>query len=299
MTVEPIAWLNGGFVSLEEASLSIFDAGVTTGAAVTERLRTFRHQPFLLDEHLARLQTSAEAAFVRLRESTESIRSIVLDVVERNAACISADDDLAISVFATDGVAASPTLFASASPIPARDYARSYEAGIALAIPPTVAMPTSVISPQIKTRNRLHWHIADRQAEQFDTGSKALLVDTDGFVTETASGNLFIGRGRKLLTPRRDRTLHGISQAYVMSLALQAGFAVTETDLSVDDVLSSDEAFLTSSVYCMLPVVRLNRCTIGNGRPSDIYRAVLEAWSRRVGVEIVEQMRRMAEDPIS
>jgi hypothetical protein len=53
----PIAWLNGRFLPLRDASLSVLDAGVTTGASVTERLRTFRNRPFLLDEHLARLKT--------------------------------------------------------------------------------------------------------------------------------------------------------------------------------------------------------------------------------------------------
>jgi branched-subunit amino acid aminotransferase/4-amino-4-deoxychorismate lyase len=293
MPAESIAWLNGRFLPLPEASLSIFDAGVTTGASVTERLRTFRHEPFLLDEHLARLDDSAKRAFVRLREPTNAIRALVLEVVEQNAAGLSAEDDLAISILATAGIADSPTLCIAALPIPAADYADSYTRGVTLAVPPTMAMPADVISPQIKTRNRLHWHIADRQAVDLDPGAKAILIDQHGFVTETATGNVFIVRGRKVSTPRRDRTLHGISQAYVMTLSSELGLEVSEAELTVDDVLNADEAFLTSSVYCMLPVVRLNRCPIGEGRPRVTYRRLLAVWSERVGVDIAAQMMRM------
>jgi branched-subunit amino acid aminotransferase/4-amino-4-deoxychorismate lyase len=214
----------------------------------------------------------------------------VFEVVQQNAASVAADADLVISVFATAGVADSPTLCVATFPIPAADYADAYERGIALAVPPTMAMSADVISPHIKTRNRLHWHISDRQADELDRGASALLVDRDGFVTETASGNLFVVRGRKLLTPRRQGTLRGISQAYLTDLASDQNLETTEVNLTADDVLLADEAFLTSSVYCMLPVVRLNRCGIGGGRPGATYRMLLAAWSKRVGVDIAAQM---------
>jgi len=283
-------WLNGAWLPLRDASLSILDAGVTTGASVTERLRTFRHQPFLLDEHLDRLQASAEAAFVHLREPIESIRSLVAEIVERNAALLNGDDDLSVSVFATNGIAGEPTLCIHAPPIPAGDYATFYETGLSLATPSTVAISPATLSPHIKTRNRLHWHIADHQAEELDPGAKALLVDRDGFVTETSTGNLFIAHGDQLLTPRRIRTLRGISQQFVMKIAVEQGFVVSLTNLRIEDVATADEAFLTSSVYCMLPVVRLNRCGIGDGRPGVTYRRLLAAWSEQVGVDIAAQM---------
>ncbi|MBA3315183.1 MAG: aminotransferase class IV [Planctomycetaceae bacterium] len=295
MHAESIAWLNGRFLPLKDASLSVFDAGVTSGASVTERLRTFRHQPFLLDEHLDRLCAAANAAFVPLREPTEGMRSIIHHVVEGNAANLPTEHDLAISVFATDGVAGEPSLCVHAAPISAPQYANSYELGIALTTPNLLAMPGDVLSPQIKTRSRLHWHIADRQADRIETGSKALLVDRENYITETSTGNVFIVRGRQLMTPRRTRTLHGISQAYMMRLAADLTLSVAEADLRVDDVLSSDEAFVTSSIYCVLPVVRLNQGRIADGKPGGVFREVLAAWSERVGVDIAGQMWRMAE----
>lgn len=292
MPAEHVAWLNGKLVPLSQASLSIFDAGVLSGAIVSERLRTFRHEAFLLDEHVARLAASAEAAFVPLSLSPARIADLVREVVRRNAELIPAEDDLAVSVFATPGVGPEGTLCAYATGIPANQYTASYDYGISLAIPPTRATPAATLSPQIKTRSRLHWHIADSQAGPADPAVKALLVDADGFVTETATGNLFVVStdGSRILTPRRAKTLNGISQAYAIGLL---PLEVAEADLRPEDVMSASEAFLTSSVYCVLPVARLNRTAVGRG-PGTIYRALLRNWSDRVGVDIAGQMRRMA-----
>lgn len=291
IAAEHVAWLNGEYVPLSRASLSIFDAGVLSGAFVSERLRTFRHEPFLLDEHVARLVASAEAAFIPLAQSSTEIAGLIREVVRRNASLVPPEDDLAVSVFATPGTDLKGTLCVYATAIPAQQYAAAYD-GIALVTPATRAMPAATLAPRIKTRNRLHWHIADAQAAQIEPGAAALLVDQGGFVTETATGNLFIvsGGGRRIVTPRRTKTLCGISQVFVSGLLS----GVEEADLTVEEVAAADEAFVTSSVYCVLPVVRLNRVAVGTGGPGPVYRSVLRDWSERVGVDIVEQMRRMA-----
>ncbi|MGC1276242.1 MAG: aminotransferase class IV, partial [Planctomycetaceae bacterium] len=222
-----------------------------------------------------------------------AIDGVVRDVVRRSAESMPAEDDLAISVFATAGSHAGPSLCIHATPIPARLYAVGYELGIRLVTPATHSVPADTLSPQIKTRSRLHWHVAEAQAERFDPGARALLLDRDGFVTETATGNLFIAShdGQRIVTPLRSRTLHGISQSYVTRLMPQ----VEEADLHLEDVLAADEVFVTSSVYCLLPVVTINRTPIGDGRPGTVYRKLLDAWSNAVGVDIAGQMSRMAQ----
>lgn len=296
MTADNVAWINGEFVPLGRASLSVLDAGITTGASVTERLRTFRHQPFLLGEHLERLAKSAEAAFVPLPGPVELIGDLVHQVVDRNSNLVGAEDDLAVSVFATAGTSGEPTLCIHATRIAAHDYAPYFDNGLSLVVPPRRAIPDDALSPQIKTRNRLHWHIADRLAAQVAAGSKALLIDQEGFVTETAAGNVFVVRDGRLVIPRRSRTLHGISQAYVVGLAATLGLKCDEADLRVEALATADEVFTSSSVYCLLSVVRLNQSNIADGRPGPIFRRLLGAWSETVGVDIVEQMQRMASE---
>ena len=293
-TAQPTAWINGEFLPLASASLSVLDAGVTGGVTVTERLRTFRHEPFLLDEHLDRLAASAQAAYLKLPLPLADLRDIVDEVAQRTAIGLPAGWDMAISVFLTAGTAAGSTLCVHAAPVAAAQYAPQYD-GISLAIPPTRALPADCFFPHIKTRSRLHWHIADRQAAATEPGAAALLVDLDGFVTETATGNLFaVLSDGSLVTPNRGRTLRGISQGYVFRLAQHLGVGVAEADLTPADLRAASELFTTSSVSCMLPVVWLDRVAVGGGEPGPVYRQFLSAWGAAVGVNIAGQMRDMA-----
>ena len=286
-----VIWLNGEILPAGEARLSIDDAAITSGATITERLRTFRHEPFLLAAHLDRLYDSARSAFIDPPLEKSELDEVVRDTVARNAEIIPAEEDLTVSVWLSGGMDDRPTLCIDARPIPTARYALGYSAGLRLAVPATLAIDPRSLSPAIKTRNRFHWRIADRQAEAMESGAAALLVDRDGFVTETATANVFAVREGRLLTPRRKRTLAGISQRYVFGLAEGIGAELVETDLMIEDFLHADEVLCSSSIFCLQPVVRINQQTIGDGRPGPIYRQLLDAWSREVGVDIAGQMQ--------
>ena len=284
-----LIWLNGDFLPADAARLSIDDAAITSGVTVTERLRTFRHEPFLLQPHLDRLFESAKAAYIEPSLSNSKLGELVRDVIGRNAKLVPANDDLTVSIWISAGIAGRTTLCVSAIPIPAARYV----AGLRLAVPPTRALDLETLSPAIKTRNRLHWHIADRQADAMEPGARALLLDREGFVTETAIANIFAVRSGRVRTPRRTRTLAGISQRYVFELAGRLDMDIAEADLTIEDLLAAEEVFCSGSVSCLQPVVRINQRAIGAGAPGLLYQRLLMSWSEAVGVEIAEQMRRM------
>jgi branched-subunit amino acid aminotransferase/4-amino-4-deoxychorismate lyase len=296
MHAEPIAWLNGEYIPLKDASLSVFDATVTGGVSVTERLRTFRHNPFLLELHVERLMASAQAAYIPVRTSVEALSELIREVVRKNAELTPPNDDLSISAFVTAGQDGKTTTCIFAMRIPAHVYVVEQADGIALATPVVSAIPPESLSPQIKTRSRLHWHIADAQVRAKRPGARAILLDAAGRLTETSTGNLFVFDGARLLTPRRERTLHGISQAFVIELATRIGLVAREADLSASDLVDAREAFVTSSVSCIVPVREFDEHRIGDGHPGPVQRQLLETWSADVGVDIVGQMSRMARE---
>ena len=76
----------------------------------------------------------------------------------------------------------------------------------------------------------------------------------------------------------------------VMELAGQLGIGFRERDLQVYDVMNADEAFLTSTPYCMMPVTRINGTPIGDGRPGPMFHRLMQAWSEAVGLDIAGQM---------
>jgi branched-chain amino acid aminotransferase len=182
-----------------------------------------------------------------------------------------------------------PTVCVQTFPLQFSRWATKYATGQHLVVPDTQQIPLQCLDPRIKSRNRLHWYLADRQARLVDESASALLLDGDGHITETSSGNFFIVRDGVLLTPRRTNTLNGVSQQAVIEFAtaLQIGF--DERDITVGEAMSAEEAFTSSTSYCLLPVTRLNSQPVGGGRPGATYRRLLDAWSAAVGVDIVAQ----------
>lgn len=302
---EPVAILNGRVIPLREACLSVVDDGFVQGATVTERLRTFAHRPYLLSEHLERLRSSLEQTGIAPASFVDSLPSDVEIVVKHNARLISDWQDLAVVIAMTPGLnpamskrfagERTPTVCVHTTPLPPAAWATLATNGVNL-ITPTVRQvsPTS-LAPQIKHRSRLHWFLAEREVRQSDPHAAALLLDEDGHVTETSTGNLMAFDGKRLLTPRPQMILRGISQQVVTNLAADCGIETVAVDLTPQAVAASEEAFLVSTGYCLLSVVSLNGNSIGTGQPGPLAGRLLNDWSTAVGVNITEQHQRAVE----
>jgi branched-subunit amino acid aminotransferase/4-amino-4-deoxychorismate lyase len=139
----------------------------------------------------------------------------------------------------------------------------------------------------------MHYYLADREAAAIDPEARALLLDAQGLVTEASTANLLIYRaGEGILSPPWNKVLHGISMSVVAELARRLDIPCGHCDLTPDAVAAADEAMLTSTSTCILPVTRLNGRPIGSGRPGKVFSALLAAWSEMVGVDIAAQAAR-------
>ncbi len=302
---EPIAYLNGQFVPISQAALSVFDLGVVAGASATEMARTFRHAPFRLTEHLDRLEQSLGVLDVDLELSRAELETICLKVVSQNSKQIPTEQDLGLVIFVTVGqnltylgrkgigLAKTPSVCVHTFPLPFELWADKYDTGLHLVTTSGKSLPDDVIDPRVKHRNRLHWYLADLEAKRIDPLSMALLTDHEGFLTETGTGNICIVEGAAILTPDR-HVLKGVSRDVVSELASSLGMRLELTRISRDELSRSSEAFLTSTPHCLLPVTRFNQKPVGNGLPGPVFQRLIEAWGGIVGLNIVEQMRRGA-----
>ncbi len=303
----PIAYLNGEFVPVSEAKLHVFDLGIVGGVSITEMARTFRHVPFRLDQHLERLTRSLNGVGFEPGLTTGELRAICEQVVTENAELIPHHHDLGLIVFVTAGLnttyvgrnaapkASQSTVCVHTFPLPFELWAEMYDSGMHLVTVPTRSIPDDVIDPRIKHRSRLHWHLAAREAEQVDPGAMAILADGDGHLTESATGNLCAVDGATIITPAA-HVLDGISREYVAELSASLGIGFVHAAVTAEDLSLADEAFLTSTPHCLLPVTRFNHAPIGSGRPGPVFRQLIDAWSNAVGVDIIEQMRHGAAD---
>lgn len=297
---EPLAFLNGDYVPLSAAQLSVFDMGIVHGAAVTENVRTFHLRPFRLDTHLERLFHSLRYVGFQPPQGREELAAIVDRLIAHNGRLIPAGHELGVILFVTagthvgyvgltGGVPDAPTVCVHTFPLPFELWADRYQTGVPLVTPGVRQIPADCIDPRVKSRSRLHWFLADRQARRVDPQAIPLVLDHAGRLTETSAGNIFIVRGETLLTPPAQVSLGGVSQATAGELARRLGRNVIEAELTLFDALTADELLVTSTPYCILPATRVNGQSVGDGRPGPTFAALIAAWNDLVGLDIIVQ----------
>jgi branched-subunit amino acid aminotransferase/4-amino-4-deoxychorismate lyase len=300
---EPIAYLNGQNVPFSSVTVSPFDAGFVLGTTVAEQLRTFRGKLFRLEDHLGRLAASLEIIGVSITESTERLVAISHELVAHNHALLEEGDDLGLGILVTPGGYAGygatddigATVILHTYPLPFHLWHEKYERGQALVIPPTRQVPGVCWPSALKCRSRMHYYLADREAQAVEREARALLLDSDGHVTEASTANVLVLRaGEGLLSPPHDKVLPGISLAEAAELAEQMGVPLAERDLASNDLRTADEVFLTSTPLCLLPVASLDGQKIGAACPGNLFHRLMAAWSELVDLDIVGQSQQFA-----
>lgn len=299
---ESLVYLNGQMIPASQAGLAIFDMGVVLGATVTEMTRTFRHQPFRLEDHLERLFRSLRYVRFKVEISRDELAAASRKLVEHNAALLPEGAELGLVHFVTAGEVAmyaatsgraartSATVCAHTFPLAWEMWAKKMREGTHLVTPSIRHVPPQCFDPKMKYRSRMHYYLADQEAQLVDPNASALLLDLEGNVTETSGANFLMVEGGKIVSPTLRNTLPGISRKTVIELAAQLGIEFIERDFQVYNVVNADEAFLASTPFCVLPVTKINGLAIGDGKPGPIFHKLIAAWSQKVGVDIVEQI---------
>jgi branched-chain amino acid aminotransferase len=167
-----------------------------------------------------------------------------------------------------------------------------FDTGINAVIPSQRAIPAALLDPKIKNRSRIHYQMANIEVSQVaGENNWALLLDPDGFIAEGTGDNFFIVKDGMIITPEGRNILRGISRDTIFELAQKMGVSCIEKNIDPYDVYTADEAFMTGTPFCLLPVTSLNGEVIKDGRMGDVTRRLLECWSREVGVDIIQQIK--------
>ena len=303
---QPLAYLNGELVAADQAVLPVFDAGVVQGVSVAENLRTFGHQVFRLDPHLDRFTNSLAAVGFDIGLGSSELAGICRDLVAHNCVALDAKDDLGLVLFATAGpyatysgqpagsAAARPTLCAHTFPLPFELWATMQDQGLHLVTPSVRQLPEASIDPAIKHRSRLHYYLADLEASRIAPGAKAVLLDNQGRLTETAAASLLLVRNRQVIAPPTAGVLGSISAGVVEELCLENGLEFLRKDLWPNDLVDADEALLASTPYCLGPVTRFNDSEVGSGESGPVYDQLMTAWDQLVEIDIRKQVQQGA-----
>jgi branched-chain amino acid aminotransferase len=299
---EPVVYIYGELVPASQAHIAIFDLAVVLGATVTDMSRTFKHEPFRLDDHVNRFYRSCKYARIAPPISAEETEAKTRELIAHNAGLIEPDQELGVIYFISPGQASTyagaagatpdmkPTFCIHSFPLPFQLWRKKVAEGFHVVTPSTRHVPPICVDPKIKNRSRLHFWIADQETHAVDADAMTLLLDLDGNVTETSGSNFIIVRDGQVISPSRRNILGGISLATVRDLCGKLGIPFVERDFQVYDIINADEAMLPSTPYCMAPATKVNNVPIGDGKPGPVYAKLMAAWSELVGIDILEQI---------
>lgn len=297
---EPLAYLDGRLLPYREARLPLHDAGFVMGATVTDLCRTVRHRLYRWSDHLARLRRSCRSAHLTIPFPDDEVTRLAEELAAHNARLVAAEQDLALVLLVTPGPIgyyaglpgaageAPPTFAMHTFPLPLARYRRLFEQGAHLVVPSTRHVPAVCVDPRLKQRSRLHWWLADQEARRVDPAASALLLDPNGFVTETAAANLLLVRQGRVLTPPRHAVLEGVSLRVVEELCGPLGIPFEERPLRLHDCLNADEAMLASTPYCLAPVGRINGVSLPC--PGPVFERLLKSWNISLGIDLRRQI---------
>lgn len=285
-----LCWLNGRILPAAEASLPVHDHGLLYGDGVFEGIRFYHRHPFRLNAHLQRLQDSARTLALTLPLSLDALARAVHEIITAYA-----DDAGYLRLVVTRGSGplgidprrcATPNVFIIAdrlemvSPTIRAQGVRVITAAIR-------SLPADGLDARVKSLNYLNRILARLQANQAGA-DEAIMLNAAGRVTEGTADNLFVVRNGKVLTPPcSEGALEGITRAEVMDLAREAGLPLLEHALTLHDLYTADECFLTGTGAELIPVREVDGRALPHC-PGAVYQEIQHRFTRRVTQEARE-----------
>lgn len=266
-------YLDGEYVPEEKAAVSVFDHGLLYGDGVFEGIRAYHGRVFKLKEHLDRLYDSAKYILLEIPMTKEEMQGVVLETCRRNGI-----RDGYIRLVVTRGKGdlgldpkkcPKPTVFCIAASIQLYPP-EFYEKGLEVITVPTRRNVPEALNVRVKSLNYLN-NILGKIEAGLTGVQEAIMLTSDGYVAEATGDNIFIITNGRLVTPPPHLgILEGITRNAVMELAQEMGIPVQEKIFTRYDIFTADECFLTGTAAEIIPVVKVDGRTIGDGRPGEI-----------------------------
>lgn len=275
-----LVYVNGEMVPMKEAKISVFDRGFQYGDGVFEGLRAYDGKIFKLREHTDRLFRSARAINIQMPITKDEFSEAVKRVVRENKF-----QDAHIKPQVTRGTAWKLGLdprntTAPNVVIPARPIGKSmFEAdkGFILAAVSVRKIPAMCFDPRVKSLNYLA-NIMARMEALASGADEAIMLDIHGYVAEGSADNIFLVRNGELYTPSVQDALEGITRATVIDLAGRKKIRVHETKLTLYDVYTADEVFVTGSGAGIVAVTEVDKRVVSGGKTGPLTKIISNAY---------------------
>ena len=293
---QPIAFSDGKMVSADQLVVQPQDLGFMWGVTVAEQLRTFHGKLFQLDSHIERLRGSLQIIGVSGVNPDDLVDS-VREVVTHNYLLLNPGEDLGVTIFVTPGLSSTyapnvertPHVGVHTYPLPFSLWADKYETGQHCEVVNVPQVSEACWPRHLKSRSRMHYYLADREARAIAPMARAILLDEMGNVNEASTANVVVYfEDEGLVSPPRESILPGISLEFVAKLAKKLDCSFSCRPIAAGEFDRADEILLTSTPFCLLPVSRIGERTLTQ---RDCFRWLMKAWSNEVGFDIIQQAR--------
>jgi D-alanine transaminase len=263
-------YLNGKFLPLGEATVSVLDRGFIYGDGVYEVVPVYNRQPYRLGPHLARLQRSLDGIRLANPHRDPEWEAILHDLIARQPF-----DDQGVYLQVTRGAAkrdhafppdAIPTVFMMSNPLPVLSR-EQIEGGVAV----VTAADERWLRCDLKTISLL----GNVLARQFavDRGAVETVMFRDGFLSEASASNVLIVKSGTIVAPPKDNLiLPGITYDAALELAREGGLPFAIRAIAKEEALAADEMWLSSSTKEVLAVTTLDGKPFAGGKPGPVYR---------------------------
>lgn len=280
---EPIElWthVNGQLMPHSRAARLLERINATSAGGFYDAERTFGGRVHKLRSHLRRLYRGLEASGIDPQVSKEDLERTTLGVIDANLPLLGDGDEFIVTQIINVSKAQTPddadsvNVVVYCQPLDFTPFARSYREGVRIVTPNTYGVPPG-----------------ERAGDSKAGGARVFLLmeAPDGGVSECQGANFMFVKNGRIKLPDRRNVLPGVSMETVLKLAGALGIPVDEGSYSQRSIYAADEAFISSTRYCLLPVATLNGFAVGVRVPGKFTSALLEAWSQAVGLDIVGQ----------
>jgi D-alanine transaminase len=272
-----IAYLNGSFLPLSEARVSVLDRGFLFADGVYEVIPVYGGRPFHLQQHLLRLERSLSAILLDNPKSADDWSAMI----ERLLALGKGGDQM-LYIQVTRGASEGrshalpaqprPTVLAFCQPLPQMpDSVRTQGVG-AITLPDTRWRHCDVKSIALLGNVLL-------ANQALNVGCNEALLTRDGHLTEGASSNVFVVRDDVISTPPNGKELlPGITRDLILKLAQQVGLQTCERPIATEELAVADEIWISSSTRELYAVTQLDGQAIGNQQPGPLWQKVYDAF---------------------
>lgn len=274
-----IAYVNGAYVRVSEAVVSVEDRGYQFADAVYEVWSVFGGRLADLDGHLNRLERSLRELGIAMPMARASLLIVLEEMVRRNHI---AEGMVYLQV--SRGVAPrdhvfpggiKPSIVITAKPVDRDVAARKAEAGIKAVSMPDIRWGRC----DIKTVGLLP-NVLGKQAAKEQGAGEVIFVDRDGYVTEGGSTNVYMVGNDGVIRTRdvKANILAGVTRLNLLSVIAESGLEIREDAFTLDEAKAASEVFVTAATSLVLPVIAIDNHSIGTGMPGPVASSLRDSY---------------------